>query len=522
MLLRRICAHTSCVSFAGHEVRTARSPPGHAARRCRGGSAKQGTDGYNGVRVRAWARRTFELRGELAAIAEVDPRWWLLAGGVALAEPWAPPEVYLACDAEPDADTLMGYRAPRPKDPVADAIRRAKAARTALRELDGQLPEQPLAVTIDRACAAPPASALAVAAFAYADRCLIAELDDPSLPARLAAMLEGGEPRPWFGATPFVCVSIGDEAFETARHGHRRAWTSRGGPWLGLGRAGDVCVVSTCHLIVDGWGHARITARIAELTALGPGETSSNGHSSTRLAPVAGAVPLAIAWRELPCPTPRAIPLAYRLGCLLHRNAGQRAARFSPTFQLPVARGHKDDPLRLRRRVVAATMSVRFDGGAPEPYEVFEARARGIIAREAGASGLVSRLLAAAREVPVPLAWKLKSISAKRPPWLEGLAEVIGGRALLSRIVMDVAMPATCAVSSPSRMATPDDPVGGCVITILEGHGDGHGHGGHGHGAITACGSGYAGTEAAASGLLDELLDEGAVSARSSRSGAWR
>ena len=63
-----------------------------------------------------------------------------------------------------------------------------------------------------------------------------------------------------------MCVALGDEPIETARHGHRRAWTERGGPWLGLGRAGGVAVVSTCHLIVDGYGHALITARIAELT----------------------------------------------------------------------------------------------------------------------------------------------------------------------------------------------------------------------------------------------------------------
>src|ERR1700743_3732997 len=102
-----------------------------------------------GGRVRAWARRTAELQRELAAIAEVDPRWWLLAGGVALAEARAASEAYLACVAQPDADTFMGYRAPRPRDLVGEAIHRAHAARRARRELDGSLPDQPLAVTID-------------------------------------------------------------------------------------------------------------------------------------------------------------------------------------------------------------------------------------------------------------------------------------------------------------------------------------------------------------------------------------
>jgi hypothetical protein len=447
----------------------------------------------------AWARRTADLQGELAAIAEIDPRWWLLAAGVALAETRAPPEVYLACDAKPDADTFMGYRAPRPRDLVSDAIRRASAARTALCELDGSLPDQPLAVTIDCSGGGETrASELEVAAFAVGGRCLVGRLDDPTLALQLAAVLGGAEPPRWYGAMPFVCVSIGDEPVETVRHGHRRAWTERGGPWLGLGRAGDVAVVSTCHLIVDGYGHARIAARIAELSALADdGRNTIPGPDAPALDAVAGAVPLAITWRELPRPAPRLIPLAYELGCILHRRAGRSDARFSPTIQIPVARGRKDDPLRLRRRIVSATTSVRFDGGVPEPFAAFEARLRDVFAREADGSGLVSRLLAAARAVPVPVSWKRNGISAKRPRWLEAVAEVIGGRALLSRIAMDSPVPAMCAVSSPSRLASDADPFGGCVITIVD---DGT------RGAITVCGSGFVGTADRAAAVLDELL----------------
>jgi hypothetical protein len=457
--------------------------------------------------MRAWARRTIELHRELAAIAELDPRWWLLAGGVALAEAYAPPEIYLASDAEADADTFMGYRAHRPRDLATDAIHRALAARTALRELDGTLPDQPLAVTIDRSRGGQTrTSDLDVAAFAIGTKCVVAKLDNPTLAAQLMAVLDGAEPLAWTGAPPFVCVSIGDEPIETARHGHRRAWTEAGGPWLGLGRAGDVAIVSTCHLVIDGYGHARLTARIAELTAATPSVATSGAASGAvslaamhapALGHVAGAVPLAIAWRELSPPTPRLLPLAYQLGCILHELAGDRDARFSPTIQIPVARGHKDDPDRLRRRIVSATTSVHFDAGVAEPFATFEARVREVFAREAAGQGLVSRLLAAARAVPVPLAWKRKSIGATRPRWLERFAEVIGGRALLSRIAIDMPMPPLCAVSSPSRLATDNDPVGGCVITIVD---DGT------RGAITVCGSGFAGTAASASAFLDRLL----------------
>lgn len=412
-----------------------------------------------------WVRRTVELQRELAAIADLDPRWWLLAGGVAFAEVHAPPELYLASDAGVDGDTLMGYRAPD-----TNPIQRARAARTAIRELDGTLPDQPLAVTVERDATRP--SALDVAAFAVGRTCLIARLDDPTLPAQLAAVRAGANAPRWSGPPPFVCVSVGDEPIETARHGHRRAWSNEAGPWLGLGRAGDLAVVSTCHMVVDGYGHARLAARIAALADGAP-------LDAPPLASVAG-VPLSVVWRELPSPTPRAIPLAYAAGKLLYTKG-----RFSPTIQIPVARGHKDDPLRLRRRVVSATTSVRFEHGQPEPYDAFARRLRATIAREANAEGLVSRLLAAARAVPVPTAWKRRSIGAQRPPWLESFAEVIGGRALLSRIAMDTPVPPLCAVSSPSRLAN------GCVVTIVD---DGS------RAAITLCGAGV--TDA----FLDELL----------------
>ena len=452
--------------------------------------------------MRGWLRRTAELQRELAAIAEVDRRWWLLAAGVALAEPYAPKEMYLACDAKPDADTMMLFRAAQPANVVTDAIARANAARTALREIDGTLPGQPLAVTVQRSNGAVTIpSALDVAAFAAGAHCLIARLDDPTLPQQLIALLAGHTPKLWVGATPFVTVAIGDDAIATARHGHRRGWTKTGGPWLGLGRAGQWTVVSTCHLVVDGYGHARLTTRIAELMAAATANSRAPTPNSSIVIPplvaFTASVPLVIVWRELTAPTPRLIPLAYRLGILLHQRLGLPQARFSPTIQIPVARGHADDPLRLRRRIVSATTSVRFDHGQPEPFAHFEARLRGVFAREAAGTGLVSRLLAAAAAVPVPLAWKRQSIGVHRPPWLEAIADTIGGRALLSRIALDFAAPPLPAVSSPSRLASVHDPFGGCVVTLVD---DGN------NGMLTLCGTGFVGDTAQSTAILDELL----------------
>ena len=448
--------------------------------------------------MRSWLRRTTGIHGELAAVAAIDPWWWLLAGGVALAETAARDTVYLACDTEPDGDTFMGFRSPAPRDVVTDAIARARAAGAALAELDGTLPDQPLAVRIDRSRTT--ACRLDVAAFAVGAHCLVARLDDPSLREQLARVVAGAVPPAWHGEPPFVCVSLGDEPLETVRHGHRRAWTEAGGPWLGLSRAGELAVVSTCHLVVDGYGHALIVASIAAHASKAPlDERSVVGPRIPALEPIGGGIPLSVCWRELDERPHRVLPLVYELGQMLHRDAGQRDARFSPTIQIPVARGDRSDPLRLRRRVVSATTSVRFADGVPEPFAEFEARVRGVLAREAASSGLVSRLLAAARGAPVPLAWKRKGIGAKRPPWLDRIASLVGGRALVSRISVDIAIPPTCAVSSPSRLASAADPLGGCVISMVD---DGT------HGAITLSGSGVV----ARAEVLEELLERVAVS----------
>lgn len=454
--------------------------------------------------IRSWIGRTSEIHRELAAIAEPDPRWWVLAGGVAAVETRGAHGDYVLSDATPPGDTFIGYRDPRPLT-IDDAIARARAAAATLGELDGQLPGQPLAVTLGNPAGGDGTSARAavtvksqldVAAFAIGDACVIGKLDDPSLRTRLEATVRGTPPPPWHGPTPFVCVSLGDDPIETCRHAHRRAWRAGAGPWLGIGRSGELATVSTCHLVVDGYGHARIAGRIAELMAQqAPSPVAP--HRLPALREVEGGIPLGVVWRELPHPAPRVLPLGYALGRVLHRMVGDRTARFSPTFQIPIAPGDRDDPLRHRRRAAAGILSVRFVDGEPEPYEAFAARARAILAREAAGHGLWTRLVAAARGAPLPLGWKRKSIGTARAPWLDRFAQVIGGRACLSKISVDAPVPASCAVSSPARLATPEDPLGSCVLTILEDSA---------HTAITACGSGLAGTSAAADRLLDELL----------------
>jgi hypothetical protein len=457
-----------------------------------------------------WLGRAAELHGELAAVAGRDPRWWLLAGGAAVTERWPARPGYVASDAEPGADTFLGYRAAPAADPLRDAIDRARAARTALRELDGTLPEQPLAVTVARgrrASTSTEPSRLDAAAFAIGPHCVIAALDDPGLIEQLAAAVRGEAPAVWRGPTPFVCVSIGDDPLETARHAHRRAWRDGRGPWLGLGRAGELATVSTCHLAIDGFGHATLTGRIHALAEAAAAERLARGgrppvHHALRdpppppLPPVDGAIALGVAWQEL-APGLRALPLAYAVGRILHRAAGRRDARFSPTMQIPVAPGRLDDLDRRRCRAMGAVVSVRFDTGIPEAFAAFEARARGVLERETVGAGLCARLVAAARGAPTPLAWKRRGFSTARPRWLDRISEVLGGRACVSRIRVDAPVPASCAVSSPSRHASPADPLGACVVTVVD---DGD------RAAITVCGSGLAGTSVRARAVLDDIL----------------
>jgi hypothetical protein len=278
-------------------------------------------------------------------------------------------------------------------------------------------------------------------------------------------------------ATPFVTVSLGDEPIATARHGHRRAWVGDDialGPWLGLGRTRDLGIVSTCHMIIDGFGHAWLAARIAEHAARLLPRAPISGIAAAPAPARVDQEPLDVAWCELALPAPRAVPLAYALGRWLHRLAGRHDARSSPAFQIPVAPGGRDDAHRARRRVVPAVASVRFVRGEPEPFAQFSPRARAAIEREAMGAGVVSRLVAMARAAPAPLAWKRRAVAAGRPRWLDPVAELLGSRGCASCIRIQSPAPPSCAVSSPAQR-------GGWVATVVD---DGR------HAAITLCGVG--------------------------------
>jgi hypothetical protein len=243
-----------------------------------------------------------------------------------------------------------------------------------------------------------------------------------------------------------VVVALGDDAPAQLRHGHRRAWTAAGGPWLGVARMGPYAAVTTCHLVVDGWGHALLTQAVAAAIAPPALRVDAAGIAVPPLAPVAGE-PLELCWG--PAPAVGAIAAAYALGVVLHRRGDPRAHR-SPPLQLPVAPGAADDPARFARRVRPALLAVRFSDGQPEPLAAFTARARAAIAREAAGAGIATRLLSGLHGLPLPLALKRRALAGGPSRLTAGPSQHLAGDACLSMLRLPDG-PALIAASARRR-----------------------------------------------------------------------
>lgn len=457
-----------------------------------------------------------------------SPAWWALYAAVTMAERLGRRRTaYLASDAEPRADTLMGVPGPAAADDAAGRIGWAIAAAHALVRAviarDGTLPEQPLTVTIalERGAArtVPVASPWRVG-FAVADRVVLAHLDprgpafEDALARRLAAAVRHVGPagpalddRAAFADAPgpLAVIALGDDDLARAHHGHRRGWRTTGGPWLGLARAGGLTALSTCHMVVDGWGHALLAADVARgidraavrhLAATAAASLGDAPRPPLAPLPFGAGEPLGVAWRRVASPLPGFAGQAWALGRVLHADHGDPGAPRSPTFQVPVAPGAPDDPTRFARRVRPAVLSVRFSDGVPEPLGDFAARARAAIAREAGGDGLIARLLAALAALPLPLGFKRRSVVGARAAWLREPVEVLAGAGCLS-LLRPPEPPPLVAVSSPAQLLPAGDARATSVLTVI---------GDHDGATVTLAGSGRATDPAAAEALLDGWL----------------
>jgi hypothetical protein len=489
-----------------------------------------------------------ELRQRLDELAAIDwrhPAWWTFAGGAAVLTALArgpgseaDQHRYLGANGGPASDNYMGREAAPAASlahAVAVAVMRARAALATVDELDGSLPEQPLAVTLgwrrgwlERQ---PLPRAAHRVAFVTPRGNYLARLDpgaDAAVATALGLALAGRaeaardrlepiDPQHEVPVPAAVAVAIGAVDLPFAQHVHRSAWSRGGGPWLGVGDAAPLAVVTTCHVVVDGYAHALISDRILRAgeppraliaaARLGLGEV--HPRPVERLAPPAGAVALSFAGRELEDAGDIARQ-AHAFGRALERvfcaelsPAARRAARFSPTFQIPVAPGRPGDPDRRKHRVVHALCAVPMADGRCEDLEVFCPRLRALLRRVADGEGLLARLSLGAARAPMPDAARRRLLGSRRrshrlvPPF-----EVLAGRGRLSSMKFPAAeRPAgrLYAVSSPTLLVTPDDPLGAIVLSLV--------YSGTGVTA-TASGTGRVGTDEAARAFLEVWCEE--------------
>jgi hypothetical protein len=479
--------------------------------------------------IAPWTR-VAELRRLVEEVAVVDWNdrgWWALMAAAAAAETLAalrPREVDAALihDGTSLGDTMMAWAALPPRnlaEAIADAITDARAAVHAITELDGELIDQPLRMTVQlhRDSAELLAADPARVRFAVAGRWLDARVADDRGSAlalardlaRLATVPPRANGRHEQALPAAIAAVIGNCDPSVARHLHRHTWNDQGGPWLGLGRSGVLAVASTCHRVVDGYGHALIATRVAAARAADPGLHAELVRAAGELvgdAPVpplpslADEVPLGLAWCRLGGPLPRFARLAHGLGHALWDEVGDRRAPISPVLQVPVVPGPADDPQRLRRRVMYTLLSVRFQGGHAEPVAAFAERAAAAIAREREGHGLLSRLLGATAAIPLPVMAKRRGIVGTRAEWLSGPIDVLAGWSSLSKLRLGPGVdqaPSLVAVSSPARLLPAGDPRSTTSVTVVQ---DAAGA------TVTVAGTGRAGTAQGAREILDAFL----------------
>ena len=398
------------------------------------------------------ARELSALLDEVGDINWSHPAWWAVVGGTLLLERVGrtlPDDElyaeYLAANGGPDADTFMAREATGaagPAERIARAVARARAALSALARLEGQLPGQRLGCALRwergwlRRQELPAAPSVAVVA---EDRVLLLDVTDAEEAARALARALAGETTPGCllvdrrsnAPTPTaVAVALGDFPLARVRHLHRLAWTRGGGPWLGVGDAPPHAAVSTCHLAVDGYGHALLADAILG-APLGPPPASLPlpGADLSRPPADPAALPVSFAGAVVPG-NPRFSAIAWAFGRALRRLHPPRdGARFGPAFQFALAPGERDDPERRARRLLHGLLSVR----TGESFDAFRTRVPAIVAREAAAGGVLTRVLRAVTGVPLPDAVRRRLLATRhgtRPRLPPG--RVLGGLGDLS------------------------------------------------------------------------------------------
>lgn len=483
-------------------------------------------------------REIHELLGEVAD-TRWQPTWWLLAHGVALLERSGTNAdledlrmLYVSAIGGPQIDTFMARRSagiPSTRAArIARAVVRARSAIEALEALDGQFPRQPLrcaAVWRDgrlrRDLDIDPRRVV----FLTGDGGFVARLEVGGELALARALATGelerldpdsnehGQP-----TRAAIAVSLLDAPVSHARHIHRQAWTSAGGPWLGVGDASPYEVVTTCHIAVDGYAHGCVTGelfrRVDALAAL----ESSIANQLTDGETIAWCDPPgAWRWRDVletgvaDDIVPGHISFAesaYAFGKSMARLYPPRRSsartRFSPTFLIPTApRASTPDRDRRRRRVIHAPMALHIDDGATESFTAFRDRLRAVLDRELEGNGVVTRVLQVTARLPVPDRLRRYLMAGSPAPrrFMPPFA-TLAGRGVLSSLRFDrddLPSDPLYAVSSPPLAPSKFDPRGSAILTLVH-HDD--------FVVATASGTGWASTRAGAARVLATWREE--------------
>jgi hypothetical protein len=455
-------------------------------------------------------------------LTEIDvdwrhPSWWAAVGAYLALEyvPFADRSdhervhEYLSANGTPRADNFMGTESDPPTDlaeAIATAVIRARAAADMVAALDGTLPDQPLSRTLaweDGWLMRTSVDDIRRVAFVTARGAFSAHVDrdgasDGAIASALGSVIADGpgirppavltaiDPTAEAPTPAAIAVAIGTHPLPICSHIHRRAWTRGGGPWMGVGDAPPLEVVTTCHVVVDGYGHALLTdgvltrcrARASDVRGLATAAQLGIGAAHRPITPVTSMVaaePVGLARCFLGEGVGRFAEQAYAFGRAIERRHSDglptHGRRATPTFQVPVAPGRADDPERRRNRVVHGLMSVRRRDGDFESLDEFAARIPAFLVREMSESGLVTTLQRNAASLPLPRSWRFRLLQSRHESsrYLKPYAAITGrGRMSSMRFPADERPSAPLyAVSSPTVIATPADPLGAVVLTMI-------------------------------------------------------
>lgn len=462
-------------------------------------------------------------RAELAALIDDvapsgwrdDRRWRELVTAAAVLEPWAGrPAPTDDVDGGPGDDALVGSPGPAAAElagAIGWAIAAGHAAIAALAAREGQFPFQPLRVTVERRFGrwrVVPSGAPTTVGFAIGDRLVVATLDprgpghEQALARHLAEVARGRvtSPPPAAIGPPVAVIAIGDQPIGCARHGHRRAWTADGGPWLGVARAEGLTVLSASRLAVDGFGHTQLAGDVGggldrgasrALAALAATIVGDAAPPPPTALPDAAIAPLGVAWRRLPGPAAAVASQAWALGRALAGPPGGPPRARGATLRIAVAAGPPDDPTRFARRTRTALVTVRCPDGRPEPRDRFAARAGDALADAAVGRGLLDRLRRGLAGPRVP--GRLERRWLGDPLAADGPGAILAGDGGVAH-VRTVGRPPLVAVAGPRRLLADHAAEATAVLTVIEDE--------RGGAIATIAGRGAAGSPAGAAALL--------------------